>query len=209
MSKPKGTRSRDYDKKRLALLRQATDLALSTPNEALSMRQIAQGCGVTIPTLNHYFGDRDGVFEAILEQSWHDAANHLAGAAEPEGDLSNCVHAKLRNLADGFSSYGLDKLNAWGIAVGLGHAVLGPAYLTYFLEPTLQAAEAWLRHYQQAGDIDPAVNLRYAALELFSPLIMIFMHQSALGGNQTRPAKIEDFVHYHAATFIKSIISSP
>jgi AcrR family transcriptional regulator len=205
MSKPKGTRGRDYDAKRLALLRRATDLALSTPSEAMSMRQIAQRCGVTIPTLNHYFNDRSGVFEAILEQSWRDAEAHLAAAAEPEGDFPACVRAKLRNLADGFKSYGVDKLNAWGIAVGLGHALLGPAYLTYFLEPTLQAAEAWLLHYQEAGEISPTANLRYAALALYAPLIMIFMHQHSLGGCQTRPADIDDFIESHAARFIKSL----
>jgi AcrR family transcriptional regulator len=205
MSKPKGTRSRDYHEKRLALLKRAASLALSAPSEALSMRQIAHGCGVTIPTLIHYFRDRDGIFEAILEQSWRDASSHLASAAAPEGNLSTCVHAKLENLADGFSSYGIDKLNAWGIAVGLDHDLLGPAYLTYFLEPTLKAAEAWLQHYQEAGEINPAVDLRYAALALFAPLIMIFMHQAALGGDRTRPANIDDFVHYHAASFLKSV----
>jgi AcrR family transcriptional regulator len=208
MSKPKGARGRDYGAKRLALLRRATDLVLSTPGDAMSMRQIAQGCGVTIPTLNHYFSDRSGVFEAILEQSWRDAEKHLAAAAEPEGDFPTCVHAKLCNLADGFSSYGVDKLNAWGIAVGLEHTLLGPAYLTYFLEPTLQAAESWLRHYQEAGEVSPTANMRYAALALYAPLITIFMHQNSLGGCHTRPADIDDFIECHAASFVKSLRSS-
>jgi AcrR family transcriptional regulator len=208
MSKPKGTRGRDYDEKRLALLRRATNLAFSAPGEAISMRQIAQGCGVTIPTLNHYFHDRNGIFEAILEQSWRDAAAHLLAAAKPEDDFATCVHAKLRNLADGFSSYGVDKLNVWGLAVGFDHALLGPAYLTYFLEPTLQAAESWLQHYQKAGVVSSTANLRYAALALYAPLVILFMHQNALGGCQVRPADIDDFIECHAASFIKSLSDS-
>jgi AcrR family transcriptional regulator len=205
MSKTIGARSRDYEEKRDSLLRRIADFVLSAPNQGVSMRQIAQGCGVSMPTLTHYFHDRNAMFEAVLELAWRDAADHLAAAALPEGNLAFCVEAKLRSLADGFVGYQVDKLNAWGLAQGLGQDTLGPAYLTFFLEPTLQAAEAWLSHYQAVGEIRTPLNLRYAAVSLYSPLVLMFMHQRSLGGDTIRHADMDDFIRCHAESFVRSI----
>ena len=78
----------------------------------------------------------------------------------------------------------------------------GTIYLRFFLEPTLQAAEDGLRHYQQQGDIDAAIDVRHAALTLYSPCLVLFLHQNALGGDDYRPADIAGFVTSHAARFV-------
>ncbi len=207
MSKTRGARNHAYDEKRLDLLRRITAFVLSVPGQTMSMRQTAQACDVTMPTLTHYFGDRTAMCKAVLEQTWRDAAGHLAAASTAEGNLAVCVEQKLRDCADSFVNYGVDKLNVWGLTQGLGQAALGPAYLSYFLEPTLQAAETWLSHYQAAGDIHPGINIRYAAVSLFGPLIVMFMHQNALGGSGLRPANIDDFIRCHAETFTRSLAS--
>ncbi len=203
VGKPKGSRSRDYDDKREKLLNKAGRLFLTEPTEKLSLRQIADGVGVTIPTLNHYFGGRDGIITAYLEYTWESAQHHLIDAAEPKGSLAECVRSKLDNLTEAMLDYGLERLHIFGMTEGLGHTILGPAYLNYFLEPTLQACEKWLSYYQVKGEIDPDIDLRFASIALYSPLLILLMHQHQLGGAKVRAAKIAEFVAQHSRKFLK------
>ncbi len=201
--KPKGSRSKDYDDKRQKLLSKAGRLLLKQPTEKLSLRQIAEGIEVTIPTLNHYFGGRDGIITAFLEYTWQSAQRHLTDAAEPKGELADCVRSKLDNLTDAMLNFGLEQLHMFGMTEGLGHTTLGPAYLNYFLEPTLQAGEKWLSYYQLKGEIAPDIDLRFAAIALYSPLLILLMHQHQLGGAKVREAKVDQFVEQHSKNFLK------
>lgn len=201
--KPKGTRNREYEDKRSKLLTSAGLIFLKEPTVKQSLRQIAEGVGVTIPTLNHYFGGRDGVISAYLEFTWQSAHWHLLDAAEPKGDLGACIRLKLENLRDAFCHYGLEQLHIFGITEGLGNSSLGPAYLNFFLEPTLQAAEAWMAHYQKKGEISKDIDLRFAALTLYAPLLTLLMHQNHLGGKLVRFVEIDLFIDGHSKNFLK------
>lgn len=201
--KPKGSRSKDYDDKRQKLLISAGQLFLEVPTQKLSLRQIAEGVGVTIPTLNHYFGGRDAIITSFLEHTWRSAQYHLNDAAQPTGDLSDCIRSKLNNVVDAMLNYGLEKLHIFGMTEGIGNEILGPAYLNFFLEPTLQACEKWLRYYQLEGSVDADIELRFAAVALYSPLLILLMHQNQLGGLAVREASIEQFIEQHSKNFLK------
>lgn len=207
MSKTKGSRSKDYDAKRTELLRRIGKFLLSNPSHKVSMRQIAEACDVSMPTLTHYFDNRNGISYAWLEQCWKDAENHLQDAAKPKGKLASCIKHKLKDLHQAFTSFGLDRLHIWGMTEGLGDALLGTAYLEFFLEPTLQANEQWLKHYQEKGDIDAQLNVRFAAISLISPLIILLMHQHALCGDRLRPANMEAFINQHAEHFLRYLVA--
>jgi AcrR family transcriptional regulator len=202
MSKTKGSRSKDYDSKRLELLRKIGGFLMENPTQKASMRQIATACDVSMPTLIHYFQNRESISHAWLEQCWKDARHHLQEGAQPKGTLAHCIKYKLQNIADAFMLFGLDKLHIWGLTEGLGDTFLGPSYLQFFLEPTLQACEAWLSYYKNKGDIDSSVDIRFAAISLISPLIILLMHQHALSGSDVRPADIQTFINQHAKRFL-------
>lgn len=70
-------------------------------------------------------------------------------------------------------------------------------------EPTLQAAEQWLSYYQARGEIDHNIDLRFAAIALYSPLLILLMHQHQLGGAQLRKAEVDQFVEQHSKNFLK------
>lgn len=200
--RPKGSRDPDYEKKRRALIDALTRACLANPQERLSVRQMASACDVSTPTLNHYFGDRRGIVYAVLEQSWKNASSFIEQSRQPIGSFQDWVERELGQFLLAFERFGLDRLNAWGINEGLADSASGPIYLRFFLEPTLQAAEAWLAHYQREGDVDPDVDPRYAALALYSPCLMLFLHQKALGGETERPADIPDFLRAHGERFV-------
>ena len=93
-----------------------------------------------------------------------------------------------------------------GLQIGLGHATLGPAYVSELLEPTLQAFEARLALHVARGELHVA-DLRQAALALLGPIVLALLHQRELGGQRCRPldlrrlaaAQLADFLQLHAA----------
>src|ERR1700712_2461104 len=61
----KGSKSRDVTKPRERLLQSAARL-LARDGVSVSTRAICEDAAVTAPTLYHYFGDRDGLLQAVV-----------------------------------------------------------------------------------------------------------------------------------------------
>ena len=59
--------SRAEDARR-AILDATEALLVEDGVEAFSMRALAERCGYTAPTIYHYFGDKDGLIDALLEE---------------------------------------------------------------------------------------------------------------------------------------------
>lgn len=57
----------DHDRYRKELLRKSFDLFAEKGYAAITMRQIAQGLGVSTGTLYHYFPSKEALFEQLLE----------------------------------------------------------------------------------------------------------------------------------------------
>jgi AcrR family transcriptional regulator len=55
---------------RRAILDATEALLIEHGFEAFSMRRLAERCGYTAPTIYHYFGDKQGLFDTLLEESF-------------------------------------------------------------------------------------------------------------------------------------------
>lgn len=63
----------DHDLYRKALLNESFNLFAQKGYGAITMRQIAQGLGVSTGTLYHYFPSKEALFEQLVEeQAQHD-----------------------------------------------------------------------------------------------------------------------------------------
>ena len=167
----------------------------------MSFRELAAAAEVSPATLRHYFIDRAGTLEAVLASMHRQGLPHLAAAAAyPVEDARESLRWLLEALVFGWRA-GVGRLHDFGLGAGLGHASLGPAYVKELLEPTLQAAEARIAHHVGLGELGPC-NVRHAALELLSPVILGLLHQGGLGGAACRPLDLAAFLGDHLDRFL-------
>ena len=61
-------RQRQREEARRTILDAAETLLVRDGYERFSMRRLAEGCGYTTPTIYHYFGDKKGLVDALLEE---------------------------------------------------------------------------------------------------------------------------------------------
>jgi AcrR family transcriptional regulator len=61
-------RARQREEARRAILEATEALLLEAGGEAFGVRALAARCGYTAPTIYHYFGDKDGLIDALLEE---------------------------------------------------------------------------------------------------------------------------------------------
>ncbi len=204
MPRPKGARDADYAVKRSALLRKLSARLIELDDTRPSLRQLALAAGVTVPTLRHYFGDREDLVEAVLEEIFVHGELYLERGAEPYGDLDHSVRAFLRSFAD--CLVGDAKLGhkiAIAFLEGFYSTRLGPAALNYVIEPPLQAMEKRLAAHQERGELGD-VDLRCAALMLISPLVVASMHQTQMSGDSVRPLDFAPLIDAAASSFMKA-----
>ena len=169
------------------------------------MRQLARAAKVSVPTLRHYFGDRDGVVAAALESMRQVGAYHQERAANQSIDLP--LDESLRWVLDEFVTgwmHGVGQLMTAGIVVGVDHDQLGPTFIDATLEPTLQSFERRIEHHQSAGHLDPAADPRIAALALVCPVILGLLHQVQLRGESCRALDLDAFLDEHIARFVRA-----
>ena len=162
MGRPIGSKNAEYEARRADLLDAAMPRLLADQG-ATSFNEIAAEVGVSAPTLRHYFRDRSGLVAAALRHQHRHGAPHLARAAVPSSpDLGTSLTQFLGELAQAWRVFGVGRLFAGGLAMGLRDTAAGPAYLDGILEPTLQAVEARLR---ACSLYDPSLSLPLAYVE--------------------------------------------
>jgi AcrR family transcriptional regulator len=203
MARPAGHRNADYDASREALLQRLSEEVLKAHGAQASVRELARAAGVTPPTLRHYFGAREDVIAAVLAylkgrgQVFLDlAANH------PVRGVRASLKWLLETLVMGWQA-AVGAVHALGFTAGLGDAKLGPAYVNDVLEPTLQATEARLQRHVDAGELERC-NVRHAALELLSPIVLGLLHQDNLFGRGCRPLDLDAFLADHLKRFLRA-----
>lgn len=198
MPRPAGSRNHDYDESRLALARALGPALLDPTGEPNTLKGLAAAADVSVPTLRHYFGDRDGIFTAVLEAVHTDSAGYLDQMADP-GDADPWVLLPdlLADIVHVWRRYGLGRLFASGLALGLEHDVRGPSFVTEVLEPFLQAVERAVDRFVALGRL-PATDARPAALSLLGPVVLALLHQDNLGGAHCRPLDVEGYARQHA-----------
>ncbi len=86
-----------------AILDATQALLVEEGYERFSMRKLAERCGYTAPTIYHYFGDKAGLIDALLEERFGQL--EARARAVPHGD--DPVEA-LRAIAHDFVRFGLE-----------------------------------------------------------------------------------------------------
>jgi AcrR family transcriptional regulator len=202
MARPPGTLDANHSSKRQALLDRLRE-ALLGDSAPSSFRQLAEAAGVTIPTLRHYFGNREAVLAAVFADAHLGGEREMASTRLPSGPFAISVRDLIFHLDSGFEYGGLTQLHAAGLVEGLRNAEVAGAYLREILEPTIDAIQERLEKHIQAGDMRPA-DPRAAALALVSPIVLIWLHQSGLGGAKTHPLDRSEVLESHAMGFIRA-----
>jgi AcrR family transcriptional regulator len=199
MGRPRGSRNADYDQKRRKLARKVVQHLVAGPAEHLSLRELARAAGVSVSTMRHYFGDRQGIIEAGIVEMGHSAERHLqtaVDAAKTGDDVHARVVAALASLADTWRREQLGRAHAVGLAEGM-YAGVGPATVEHLIEPFVGAIERVLREATGANS-----EARHAALALVGPVWMVLAHQESLNGREANPVDIDSFVRDHTTRFL-------
>jgi AcrR family transcriptional regulator len=201
MARPKGTPSALHQQRRVALL-EAMRARLVQPNQPpASLRELAAAAGVTIPTLRHYFGKRDDIVATLLADLGRQGEAHIARVAVADLPFRESIADYVDYVRLGFR-FGLSEIHMLGLREGLRQDRLGTAYLNTILEPTIQSLETKLLLHQEKGDMR-ACDVRVAALQLLSPLLLVFLHQNELCGDKVRPLDIDAFCADHMDNFLR------
>ena len=83
-------RRRNRQQARRAILEATEALMLGGGGDDFSIRRVATRCGYSAPTIYHYFGDKDGLIDALLEERFGELARLVQerkSGADPAEDL--------------------------------------------------------------------------------------------------------------------------
>lgn len=167
------------------------------------LRELAQAAGVTIPTLKHYFTDRDGIVKGVLDAHTAFSGPHMQALRQPSGPFAKSMFEAAAYVDLGLSIPVVTELHSAGILEGLAHEEIGPYYLSTMLEPVLQGVEVRLSAHLARGEMRQT-DLRSAALQLVSPIFMAHLHQRLLGGDKLRPLDFAVHRSEHVEAFVRA-----
>ncbi|WP_148612670.1 TetR/AcrR family transcriptional regulator [Nocardioides rubriscoriae] len=209
MGRPAGSRNRDYEQTRRDLALRLSQHLVRDGGEPATLADLAQAAGVSATTLKHYFGDRNGIFTAVMESVRADGAIYLEQARRPAGrSPERSVTDLLLGTIEAWRRYGLGRLFASSLALSLGNGDRGPAFLSGLLEPLLDGTEQLIGAHVADGRL-PVCSERAVALSLVSPVVMALLHQDNLGGAGTRPLDVEEFASTHAHLILGGLTGTP
>jgi len=92
-------RQRHREEARRAILDATEELMIEHEGDSFSIRGLAERCGYTAPTIYHYFGDKDGLVDALLEERFARllaAVDGLEPGRDPVDNLRRMIEAFLR-----------------------------------------------------------------------------------------------------------------
>jgi AcrR family transcriptional regulator len=203
MGRPAGSRNPDFEATRASLVRAVQARLATADGVRASFRELAAAAGVSVATLRHYFGSREGVIAAVMSQ-WHQMGQRymLEVATGPLLPVRASLAWFLDFFALGFRM-GVGDIHAIGLAAGLREPTLGPTYLCQVLDPSLEAIEARLARHVARGELRPG-DVRHMALSLVSPALLALLHQGPLGGEGARPLAWERFCSDHLESFLRA-----
>ncbi|NVM95920.1 TetR/AcrR family transcriptional regulator [Arthrobacter wenxiniae] len=122
------------------LLKAAAELLANSAGKPVSTRQITELAGVTAPTLYHHFGDKEGLFNAVIDVGFEEyvAGEHnFAPTGKPLADV--------RQIWDNHLKFGLDNPQLYSVMFGNIRPESRPARVAEaegFMEEMLEKAAA-------------------------------------------------------------------
>lgn len=185
MARPAGVRNHDFEHKRDALVDALTRFAITAELRRPSLRQFAKAVDTSEPTLRHYFKDRKGVVVAILAHMGKIGRSIRDSIAAPSDSISSAVKDYYLIATPGPQFELYMRAHAFGLIEGIADDTAGKAYLKHMLEPALTTITEKLS--ATPGTPKSALELRAAAFAILSPLILVGIHQTLLGGAEEAP----------------------
>lgn len=204
MARTRGSRNAGYEEQRATLARKVRRALTVDEGIHASLRELAANADTSVATLKHYFGDRKGLLEAVMESQRADAAPFLAMAAQARaGDVRASLLHFLTGFSGAWTKFGVGKMFSSTLALGLGTRAIGPSYVNHVLEPMLQTGESLLRQHLERGEL-AIDDVRHASLMLLSPAVFALLHQDSLSGAQCRPLDVPRFFETHVDAFLRA-----
>lgn len=201
MPRPRGRRDEAYETRRDELL-DRLEVRLTAPDgHQVGLRALAEGVGVSYPTLRHYFGSRAGILEAFFARREKEGAFYIEQMARTELPFAASIAEAVNAIAGATRISQFRALHDIGLREGLLQPEAGTLYLASIFEPTLQAVEKRLEAHMLKGEMRQA-DARFAALSLLSPIILGSLHQHSLAGAALRPLDLDAFATELAERFI-------
>ena len=148
--------------------------------KVVTTRQIAQAAGVSLPTLQYYFGDKEGLYracaEAIVERFRHHTAVAAAQAREvlQEDSAAETARILLRALIRALAGFlvGSEEAQRWAPFVARELRDPGPAFEILYEKlwrPGVEITARLIARILGSRDSDPAARIQ--ALLLISSLL--------------------------------------
>lgn len=146
----------DPERTKRRLIAAATELFSLHGLEGTSLRRVAAGAGVTMPTIHHYFGNKRKLYEATMHSAWAVLGREVAPVGAVLAEVADSLPSKaagdeaLREAVDGALRTGLRAARRQPAALRL---VMRPVIETGSLDPTwsrgalvpfLERVGAWL-----------------------------------------------------------------
>jgi AcrR family transcriptional regulator len=98
---PEARRERQRQEARRSILDATETLLIEAGGDVFSIRGLAQRCGYSAPTIYHYFGDKDGLIDALLEERFARLIDALQGVGQSADPAEN-----LRQMSLAFMRFG-------------------------------------------------------------------------------------------------------
>lgn len=98
---------------KMRLLRAAAELLANSAGASVSTRQITQLAGVSAPTLYHHFGDKEGLFDAVVSAGFEE---YVAG--ERDFAPSGQPLVDIRRMWDNHVQFGLNQPELYLVMFG-------------------------------------------------------------------------------------------
>ena len=206
--RPKGSRNAGFDERRAALLERLRERLIARDAPLPTLRALAAAAGCGISTLTHYFGRREDIVRAVFDDIATSASDDRHAARTAMDGFSTSIHAETRRAVGALGEPHIADSIAMGLTEGMGHAVLGPAFLDTILEPFIVAIADKCRDHIDRGEMEP-VDPRFAAISLLSPLLIAALHQRGLGGAECLPLDMDALGQHVAEGFIRAWERAP
>lgn len=206
MSRPRGSRAADHEIKRRDLLTKMTTRLMRREVARPSLRDLAGAAEVTVPTLRHYFGDRQAVIDAVLADCLRVGREGLDAQRTSDKPFAESIGIYADALIRALQAprpVRLGDIFAVSLAEGFLDPDIGASALNHIVEPTLQVLEARLEDHMRRGEMIQT-DARAAGLMLLSPLLVACLHQDQLNGTEVRPLSTQALATSVSEAFVRA-----
>lgn len=192
----------DLSPQKLAILDMAQGLFTRLGYEGLSIRDLAQHCGLAKATIYHHFRDKEELFFSVLERdllSLHSQVVQAAAAeVEPLAKLRSATHTYARLLRQRRTGI------MWSIHE---NGQIKQQLQDFFRQRTAIVLEPWIAILEQGvaeGVLRP-LNARLCALSLLSMVNVLIFYETRVAGTclETDP------VEHTLDLFVNGVVGSP